>query len=160
MRQSEISSALLFFSAHFPKSFSLLYKVLPFSLYSDHCWLHLQGKKNTLREIVDQEAIKMASSTSCLRLENVIFSSTYRKLRQTNANGSVLLSSPIRSFSLLSSSSLFSPKFALLKNLHSVSSSLSVKASSSTAIAEPEGIKVLPFLYFVHIQMYVSFIWK
>ncbi|KAI5569899.1 hypothetical protein POPTR_012G132500v4 [Populus trichocarpa] len=84
----------------------------------------------------------MASSTSCLRLENVIFSSTYRKLRQTNANGSVLLSSPIRSFSLLSSSSLFSPKFALLKNLHSVSSSLSVKASSSTAIAEPEGIKI------------------
>ncbi|KAL9335695.1 hypothetical protein Peur_072876 [Populus x canadensis] len=84
----------------------------------------------------------MASSTSCLRLENVIFSSTYRKLRQTNANGSVLLSSPIRSFSLLSSSSLFSPKFALLKKLHSVSSSLSVKASSSTAIAEPEGIKI------------------
>lgn len=84
----------------------------------------------------------MASSTSCLRLENVIFSSTNRKLRQTNANGSVLLSSPIRSLSLLSPSPLFSPKFALLKNLLSVSSSLSVKASSSTAIAEPEGIKI------------------
>uniref|UniRef100_A0A6M2ECC5 phosphoglucomutase (alpha-D-glucose-1,6-bisphosphate-dependent) n=1 Tax=Populus davidiana TaxID=266767 RepID=A0A6M2ECC5_9ROSI len=83
----------------------------------------------------------MASST-CLRLENVIFSSTNRKLRQTNANGSVLLSSPIRSLSLLSPSPLFSPKFALLKNLLSVSSSLSVKASSSTAIAEPEGIKI------------------
>lgn len=83
----------------------------------------------------------MASST-CLRLENVIFLSTNRKLRQTNANGSVLLSSPIRSLSLLSPSPLFSPKFALLKNLLSVSSSLSVKASSSTAIAEPEGIKI------------------
>ncbi|KAJ6882952.1 phosphoglucomutase [Populus alba x Populus x berolinensis] len=83
----------------------------------------------------------MASST-CLRLENVIFSSTNRKLRQTNANGSVLLSSPIRSLSLLSPSPLFSPKFVLLKNLLSVSSSLSVKASSSTAIAEPEGIKI------------------
>ncbi|KAJ6375073.1 hypothetical protein OIU77_000109 [Salix suchowensis] len=83
----------------------------------------------------------MVSSTSCLRLENVVFSSTYRKLRQTNAHGSVLLSSATCSFSLLSSS-LFSPKLALLRNLHSVSSSVPVKASSSTAIAEPEGIKI------------------
>ncbi|KAB5532398.1 hypothetical protein DKX38_019068 [Salix brachista] len=83
----------------------------------------------------------MVSSTSCLRLDNVVFSSTYRKLRQTNANGSVLLSSATCSFSLLSSY-LFSPKLALLRNLHSVSSSVPVKASSSTAIAEPEGIKI------------------
>ncbi|KAJ6358423.1 hypothetical protein OIU76_000182, partial [Salix suchowensis] len=44
--------------------------------------------------------------------------------------------------SLFLSSSLFSPKLALLRNLHSVSSSVPVKASSSTAIAEPEGIKI------------------
>ncbi|KAJ6869681.1 phosphoglucomutase [Populus alba x Populus x berolinensis] len=80
------------------------------------------------------------ASCCCLRLENVIFSSTFRKLRQTSANGSVLHSSPISSLSLLSSSSaLFSP---ILKTSHSLSSSLSVKASSSTAIAEPEGIKI------------------
>ncbi|KAG6746416.1 hypothetical protein POTOM_050956 [Populus tomentosa] len=85
------------------------------------------------------------ASCCCLRLENVIFSSTFRKLRQTSANGSVLHSSPISSFSLLSSSSaLFSP---ILKTSHSLSSSPSVKASSSTAIAEPEGIKVFFFFF-------------
>ncbi|KAJ6761268.1 PHOSPHOHEXOMUTASE FAMILY MEMBER [Salix purpurea] len=82
----------------------------------------------------------MATSCCCLRLENVIFSSTSRKLRQTSANGSVLFSSPISSFSLLSpSSSLFYP---VLKTSHSLHSYLHVKASSSTAIAEPEGIKI------------------
>ncbi|KAJ6339260.1 hypothetical protein OIU77_007258 [Salix suchowensis] len=82
----------------------------------------------------------MATSCCCLRLENVIFSSTSRKLKQTSANGSVLFSSPISSFSLLSpSSSLFYP---VLKTSHSLHSYLHVKASSSTAIAEPEGIKI------------------
>ncbi|KAF9668289.1 hypothetical protein SADUNF_Sadunf15G0113400 [Salix dunnii] len=82
----------------------------------------------------------MATSCCCLRLENVIFSPTFRKLRQTSANGSVLFSSPISPFSLLSSSSsLFYP---ILKSSPSLHSSLHVKASSSTAIAEPEGIKI------------------
>ncbi|KAJ9139950.1 hypothetical protein P3X46_030641 [Hevea brasiliensis] len=82
--------------------------------------------------------------SSCLRVENV-FSHAISKFKHSNngnGNGSVL-SPPISSFSLLSSSPLVFPKFSLLKT--SLTHSLSVKvssSSSSTAIAEPEGIKI------------------
>lgn len=83
------------------------------------------------------------ASSSCFRVENV-FSHTISKFKHSNVNGNgnaTIISPPISSFSLLSSSHTFSPKFPLLKT--SLSHSLSIKASSSTAIAEPEGIKVL-----------------
>ncbi|XP_021637090.2 phosphoglucomutase, chloroplastic isoform X2 [Hevea brasiliensis] len=83
------------------------------------------------------------ASSSCLRAENV-FSHTISKFKHSNGNGNgSIRSPPISSFSLLSSSPIFSPKSPLLKT--SLSHSLSIKASSSsssTAIAEPEGIKI------------------
>ncbi|OAY48214.1 phosphoglucomutase, chloroplastic isoform X2 [Manihot esculenta] len=82
------------------------------------------------------------ASSSCFRVENV-FSHTISKFKHSNVNGNgnaTIISPPISSFSLLSSSHTFSPKFPLLKT--SLSHSLSIKASSSTAIAEPEGIKI------------------
>ncbi|KDP22352.1 hypothetical protein JCGZ_26183 [Jatropha curcas] len=82
------------------------------------------------------------ASSSCFRIEN-IFSSAL-KHSNANANKKANVFSPqFSSFSLLSSSRLLSPKLPLLKS--SFSHSLSIRASSpssSTTIAEPEGIKI------------------
>ncbi|OAY30441.1 phosphoglucomutase, chloroplastic [Manihot esculenta] len=81
--------------------------------------------------------------SSCFRVENVLPRAISQfKHSNVNGNGSIF-SPPISSLALLSSSPLVSPKFHLVKT--SASHSLSIKASSSsssTAIAEPEGIKI------------------
>uniref|UniRef100_A0A2P2LS11 phosphoglucomutase (alpha-D-glucose-1,6-bisphosphate-dependent) n=1 Tax=Rhizophora mucronata TaxID=61149 RepID=A0A2P2LS11_RHIMU len=93
----------------------------------------------------------MASSCYYLRLEKVYTSAIFRPQKQSHAspneNGSVF-SSPISSFSVLSSSHLFSTRLPLPKTaaLRSHSWLLSIRASSpsssSTTVAEPEGIKI------------------
>ncbi|XP_065870663.1 phosphoglucomutase, chloroplastic [Euphorbia lathyris] len=84
------------------------------------------------------------AASSCLRLES-FFSSAILKLKNSNTDihgNKNLLSSPLSSFPLISSA-LLPSNIPLLKT--SLSHSFSIKASSpssSTAIAEPEGIKI------------------
>ncbi|KAJ4836706.1 hypothetical protein Tsubulata_031900, partial [Turnera subulata] len=83
-----------------------------------------------------------SSSSSCLKLDTV-FSSTIFKLKRSNATANFNMVSPKNpSFSALSSSSMFSSKLPFLNTSHSHSLPIKASSSSSTAVAEPEGIKV------------------
>ncbi|EEF51473.1 phosphoglucomutase, chloroplastic [Ricinus communis] len=76
------------------------------------------------------------ASSSCLRIET-IFSSTFSKLKQSNPNRNAT-----NIISSSNSSRLLYPELPILRTTSPSFRSLSIKASSSTAIAEPEGIKI------------------